>query len=863
MSATTRLLVVSVVVLVACSWHHSRRPEAEAAACSPAAQAAFDGGQLATARRGFEADLAAAERARDRRREDACTFYLGLVAQTEAGLENGRQRDERLAEAVRWYEAARPRARGAPGRIVNLARAYVDLGEPSRADALFDAALARARGDTRAALARSYAQLLGPRQWDRSAGLYREVLAAAPTDDESRVALLSLLAAHAPQDLPAAVWDAIDAGRVLLAQHAALDGIERNQTSDPLRVELLAGLVAALSRQHYDAGTFHGSEVGNALRRLTAEPQLGEGAREVLVAHSATMPEAQDFRWWDRSAVPYNRSPLFAFRSLLRSLASHGDHGDLRRAAGYLKAATKLGAETPDPQLWIEVASNQLARGDLDTLDQNLERWNLLLRQSGTSVARDDLTVYRQAIGDVHRRVAMLRAQGYSSGVNGVYTVDRGCIAGPGNCSLEVRSRLPAPGLPPRSEVVASMVRQQGPLAIGCGERQGEVPRGEPGPTSRSAVRPARFVAASLEPADPPPHAALLASFVPAGRAWQRIALVKQPAWLSSAAWRDDAELCLADSLYGQLLEIGTDGAPRAAVPTPLPAGDDLVLRVQRSPGGELVAEEASGRLVLGIGSAQASAVQLVGRTIARAKVMSVVQWAPLGERSILAIANLLGNDGMWRSAIVRVTGRDEQVDVVHTIDVAGPGSDLYRVGIPALAASGNVAYFLALEEDPISLYEVHPGAPARRLSRLPALPGGFRAQLHREMTRERTADLFRLLATTSLTAGLFTQGEGLFLLNRLVAGGPGRVHWELVRLDPRDGRALGRASLPSAAPHLTVAPGDRWWAFFEKGPVEGFGRQAVRSMLLVSSQALRSDVPGSTPTSAKRLGPGSGERTR
>jgi len=857
MKESTRWILVSTALLAACSLHDSKTASTSVVVCNGAAQAAFDAGQLEQARQGFAAGLAEARRKQSLRRQVGCAFYLGLVAQTEARLRPDRsQRLGLLSQAANWYESARPEGSLAPGLIANLARVYTDLGDQGRAEALFESALARSGGGRRATLARAYAQLLGPDRWARSVELYRAVLAIVPNDDESRDALFSLLGANTPAKLPSAVWDAVEAGRVLHAQRAALDALAKGAPTDPARVDLLAGLIAALARQRYDSRGFAASEAGTALLRLEADPLLGDGAREVLLAHSASKLDAQSFRWWDRSGTPYRRSPLFAFRSLLRSLAVRVDHGDPQVTRRYLRAAEDLGPATPDTQLWIEEAGNDLATGDTDTLGQSLDRWERLLKVGAVNVGRDDLAEYRRTLGKVQDLVEAQRAPVPRGGGGGrlVYTSDGGCVLGGGGCSFVAMLRILVPSLPNPAARPPSGVSRLALIEVGCrGRHVQEVTSPLRFPAGSAGVRLARFVPSDLATFLPwfPRRPAAVAQ--PTPQEWKRVALDAQPAWLSSAAWSRGSDLYLADSLRRQLLRIGEDGALQDVVPRFIPAGDGGYLHVQSSPAGEVVAEDGAGKLSFDVGSALSVATNLAGRETSYGELMSVFQWALLGDREVLAVANLLGDDGKWRSAIVRLAMAGEQVDVVHWIGMQDPWSNLYRVGIPAVAAIGSVGYFLALEEDPIGLYEAPRGELPHRLATLPALRSGFRDELNRHMALDRTAGLFQLLEKGSLPAGLFSQGDALFLLERAVAAGADRASWQLVRLDPRSGQALFSIRVPSTAHHLTVVPGDSRWAFFEKGAVESFGRQSVPSMLLVSSSLLRGVNP-TVPTGQEKL---------
>jgi len=222
---------------------------------------------------------------------------------------------------------------------------------------------------------------------------------------------------------------------------------------------------------------------------------------------------------------------------------------------------------------------------------------------------------------------------------------------------------------------------------------------------------------------------------------------------------------------------------------------------------------------------------------------MSVFQWSLVGEDEALAVANLLGPEGAWTSAIVRLPLSSDRYEILHRIDSGKPAAILYRAGIPSLAGVGGVGYFLALEEDEIGLYRVPPGGQPQRLTTLPGLAPNLLEELARDQGMARTPDLFRLLERASLPAGLYGAGDALFLLRRAGGGGEGGRSWEVLRLDPRTGGILHALQLPTAAPHLTVAPGGHHWALFEKGPVTAIGHQSTPTVLLVPTSWVEGKV--------------------
>ena len=374
-------------------------------------------------------------------------------------------------------------------------------------------------------------------------------------------------------------------------------------------------------------------------------------------------------------------------------------------------------------------------------------------------------------------------------------------------------------------------------LEIGCTGRHLVGYRVSPSVPPWREVRPASFA--------PPRQGRSLTELASSGspsavNRCRRVPLSAQPAWLSSAAWSGEANLLLADSLRGQLLRYAVDGTLLDAAPAALPTGDAAYVRVQSSPDGA-VAENGFGRLLWGDASAPKQEVKLVGRTGRDGTLMSVFQWSLLGNEEALAVANLMDPKGRWTSAVVRLPLAAGGYETLHRIDMAKPASILYRSGIPALASAGGAGYFLALEQDAIGLYRVPARGEPQRLTTFPGIEPDLRAELARDHDMKRTPDLFRLLERTSLPAGLYGVGDDLFLLRR--APGEKSPGWALTRLDPRTGRMLRTVNLPTTAHHLTAAPGDPSWAFFEKGSVPAIGQQSTPSMLLVPTAWIQGNV--------------------
>lgn len=206
------------------------------------------------------------------------------------------------------------------------------------------------------------------------------------------------------------------------------------------------------------------------------------------------------------------------------------------------------------------------------------------------------------------------------------------------------------------------------------------------------------------------------------------------------------------------------------------------------------------------------------------------------------------------------------RLDIFETIPATRVSRNQYtRNYLPFLAAIDNdredsmagdkqqqTGYVLLLEERP-QLATVKPGWPG--LERLPDFPKDFqtRPSLEREPALrgqriwEQETKWFRTLEQADLAAGLYARDNSLFLLGKKMEDQkPG---WWLVKLNPATGGAVFKRRIPTDAAHLTVIPGDRYWAFVEKGRVKSITNGApftrIKSLVLVPATWLESEDGG------------------
>lgn len=169
----------------------------------------------------------------------------------------------------------------------------------------------------------------------------------------------------------------------------------------------------------------------------------------------------------------------------------------------------------------------------------------------------------------------------------------------------------------------------------------------------------------------------------------------------------------------------------------------------------------------------------------------------------------------------------------------------------PLLAAGPTGVFLLELGADPPYLEQL---APTRR--RLEAFPPGYGPPPDAPpglQGRDAAWAHLTAMETSSMPAGLYARGRWLLLLTRQPLGG-GKTQWRLHRLDPVRDRLEGSFELPTTAPEILIAPGEKRWAIVELGPLQGVMERPMAFWVEVPGELL--DRPWPTPTGASRVTP-------
>ncbi len=339
-----------------------------------------------------------------------CWFYLGVAWQRLAAGADDSQTEDRRRRAVAAYEALL----GFAGKTKlsfslapahnNLARLHAELGNSERADTAYEKAVELADDTRRAAYLESHADFLAAGgDWQGAAEKYRSVVILAPASESAHRKLLEHYRIRDLEGLVEYLRRLLRAGQVLRVRDAALSVLAEDEAPRALREELLVLVALALSHEVYDPRSFPQSEAAERLRTITDDPEIGEGAREILLLHGDGGGQPGIYAWWastdaaDKEASAIGRRE--AFRELARAIGRwYQIKGDGEVAEKSYRLAGDLVPGESDPEATKALADLYLERGEVDRLQQLLAEYEPRLQNDVDAATVSDEAVlgYRE-----------------------------------------------------------------------------------------------------------------------------------------------------------------------------------------------------------------------------------------------------------------------------------------------------------------------------------------------------------------------------------------------------------------------------------------------------------------------------------
>jgi hypothetical protein len=291
----------------------------------------------------------------------------------------------------------------------------------------------------------------------------------------------------------------------------------------------------------------------------------------------------------------------------------------------------------------------------------------------------------------------------------------------------------------------------------------------------------------------------------------REVALSMRPGWTVSGSWSDDGSILrIVDLFREEVLQYSDEGEYLGVLAEAKESTFDLVLPGRRRP------ENLEGAFY---GHRVGSDFIVFGDVLRRG--------SPPGEET-------------WRSGFFRVQAdTSDKLQSLYEISPDDPMRLFYRLGLPLIASLGETGYILLMEEQ-ARLVQIRPGSAG--LESLKAFPPGLEHRPRLPAWKELGdyAGVMRVVETASMPVALFDWEDYLYVVGRHFQ--EGRTRWSLTKIDPRADTVLWTASIPlsPSAHHITVVPGQKHWAWIEKGVARGLFDQDVERILFLPSGWLR-----------------------
>ncbi len=326
--------------------------------------------------------------------------------------------------------------------------------------------------------------------------------------------------------------------------------------------------------------------------------------------------------------------------------------------------------------------------------------------------------------------------------------------------------------------------------------------------------------------------------------ACSRIELWPPPGWTNSGAWNGE-HLLLVDTQNQEVLrysatgrQLGTLGESvtrslKNTFPTKLAAqGQRLVIQVQ---GDRFLSLDRSY-----VFHGATDAHERVDYE--QSAVRKLLTWALAGS-DVFGFAEVESPGNRWSSGLVRFSlDQPGAFKYLAPRAVTAVSRKFHRLGYPYVAAAGGTGYAVLMEGGQMTLYRSAAGSG--QLDKMDALDDVAAPELPSFVQPEDFVSVMQAVEESAMVAGIYTQGADLYVLFRRPAGGA--TEWRLSHVNLATGRIDETTKLPSRAHHLFAVPGDKRWAFIEKGPARTLNDQDVTGAFLVPASRLQGHLPAS-----------------
>lgn len=318
----------------------------------------------------------------------------------------------------------------------------------------------------------------------------------------------------------------------------------------------------------------------------------------------------------------------------------------------------------------------------------------------------------------------------------------------------------------------------------------------------------------------------------------ERIRLSEPPQWSNSGAWAAQGQsLLLVDVLRDEVRRYDMEGRFVEALDEGYARSKGLEdpTLVQGADDGSVWIEYEDGHLFKLNSQLQLeSSLDITGVKGPQGRVTALFWWVPLGNSEVLAFGQI-EDGGTVSGAVFRVPVADPaNFRILEKMATDSPAHRFFLTGQSFLASVKGKPYYMIMDEIPYlarpdggRLIPVRLTKEGRQPLKRPELP--------KRVTMDNTSELFQKLEQTAAPSGIYGWKDSLYVLMR--TPGERTTIWTLLKINPSTNQVVWNRVINTSANHLVVIPGEKHWAFVEKGPVKGPGNQKVLSILRVPAQ--------------------------
>lgn len=310
---------------------------------------------------------------------------------------------------------------------------------------------------------------------------------------------------------------------------------------------------------------------------------------------------------------------------------------------------------------------------------------------------------------------------------------------------------------------------------------------------------------------------------------YTRIKLSEKPIYSTSAAWSDQGtEFLVVDASRKVILQYSIDGHLIQTINL----GVD-VARIQRLETGYLLQIASSPNFIRTDSHFRSSTVESLASGMGNDG--AIYGWTFM-EDGFLAFGDINSKDGWKKGRLLRITHNSPPaVEDLRQVDQGGPARHFFLMGYPLIAKTESNVYALIMERKKPYILEVGFGVRElkvfpRDFSTTPTLAAGGKT--------EDAHKIYTELENKTTATGLIGWNNYLYLLTRKPMSN-GKTEWMAWKINPCQDQVISSFKLPTQTEHIVISTNPSLWAILEKGPVVGFGKQEVKSLLLIDPASL------------------------